>query len=178
MIVLRQECLGVLVAACFAGAALAAIWGLWILPGLIPRPVGLIAGAAAMGIWCVAQIVGWRRGRAALGPRARRGIDQRLSEARQAVGQGRLREAETLLSEAFALNDEDIDLRASRARLFTMMGRFEEAHGEWEAVCDLDERGAFRDEALTALRQLPPGPRGSPLRKQRRAPEDSPETSP
>lgn len=156
MIVLRQERIAVALAGGFGLGALLAIWGWWIVPGAVPRDVAILGGAFAAACFMAAQFLGWRRARCAFGARARLEVDRCRDAARQAIAAARYQDAAALLRSAVALNDENPELRAEQARLHMLMARLDDARAAWEAVCDLDEAGRFRSEALTALRQLPP----------------------
>jgi len=156
MIVLRQERLGVALGSGFGLGALLLIWGWWIVPGAVPRNVAMLGGALAVACFLAAQFLGWWRARRAFGSRARHEVARCRDAARQAIAEARYQEAAALLRSAVALDDENPELRAEQARLDMLMARLDDARDAWEAVCDLDEAGEFRSEALTALRQLPP----------------------
>jgi len=160
LIVLRQEGVGCILALSFAVAALTALWGTWIVPGVVDRSITTAAMVLAGGIWCVSQWLVRRRARLVLGLEAQRSVARCCESAAEAAQAGCWDVAEARLREALTINDELAETQAQWARLVTLRGRFDEARSAWEAVLDLDEAGTLRREAIVALERLP-SPHGS-----------------
>lgn len=155
LIILRQDRRGLKVAGVFAGLALPGLWGVWILPGILPTGVALGCLILAAALWLFSQVWVWRRRAAVLGECGRAHIRACCSEACDAANDRQFAQSEAILRTALQANDEDPAVWAQWARLLVVMGRIEPARQAWEAALDVDKTGTFRREGIIALERLP-----------------------
>ncbi len=153
--VLRREWLGLSLALLFALLAQLALCGFLLLPGVIPQGMAVLSAVVAATVWLAAQWLGVVRARAVLGNEAQHAVEVLRDRAAEAMKQRRFAEARKLLQVAFAINDEDFAVYLLWARLMTLTGQFHEARKAWESVLRLDKSGNHREEAITALDNLP-----------------------
>ena len=156
LIVARREWLGVTMVGIFALAANVAIFGRWIEPGVLPRPVWATALAAAFGTWLAAQ---W-----ALHVQARRLLDPALLEQiltcydvadRTLEDDGAT--AVDALQVALVVDDENVESYARLARASTAAGQPATALRAWRRVRELDRGGTYSVEAREAISRLKTG---------------------
>ena len=155
LVILRREWLGLLLATSFALAAQIALWGLFIVPATVSRPVALVAGIGAGVVWLVSQRLTLKRAWLVLHDDVAGDMDLLRDGAERAVDEGRFADAGELLRQAMALDDRDPAVRSQWARLMALTGRFGEARRAWRSVVRLDPDHDRRSEAIMALESLP-----------------------
>jgi len=154
LVLLRREWLGLAIALLFALVAQLALWGLFIVPDVIPQWLSvcsaLIAGAVWLGGWPLVLA----RIRNVLGPEATSGFSLLCQRARDALEQRQFAQARDLLRLAFSINDEDIEVHYLMARLMTVVGNRREATKAWERVLKLNPDDRRLREAIETVEKL------------------------
>lgn len=157
LVLVGRERWGTTLALLFCALGQVALFGGWITPASIPRPMTFVAVVGAVGVWVVAQLMLAGRLSAWRAP----GLDEEKSAlielASEALDRGIYVNARLALESALTLDDEDVTVNVLWARLMTLTGRFDEARRAWRRVEQLDRTGESGREAREALRQLPTG---------------------
>ena len=149
LIILRREWLGLTMAIVFAICGNVAMAGTWIAPEAIPADLVRLSLALAVVFWMLSQYLFHRQGR--ILSRTAHGVENVLAEARAAMDAGQLALARRALDSGLALDDEHLELRVLRARLFGLEGDEQAMHREWRRVLRLDRRRVYSGEAQTTL---------------------------
>lgn len=155
LVLVKRERWGVAFAFLFCALGQIALFGGWITPASIPRPMTYLAMVGATGIWVAAQGLLWSRLSALKDPSLSDQKSTLIELAIDAIEDGIYVNARLALESALALDDEDILANVLWARLMTLMGRFPEARRAWKRVALLDPSGEFGSEAAEVLGQLP-----------------------
>jgi Arc/MetJ-type ribon-helix-helix transcriptional regulator len=155
LVILRREWLGLSLAMLFVVAAQVALWGLFIVPATVPRPVALLGAVGAGVVWLISGKLTLTRARLVLHDDVARDVDLLREGAERAVDEGRFADAGELLRQAMALDDQDPAVRSQWARVMALTGRFGEARRAWRSVLRLDPDHERRSEAVMALERLP-----------------------
>ena len=154
LILLRRDALGLVVALLFVLLSQVALWGLLLVPAEMPAWAAWLGAGGAAAVWLGAQVLIVRRWRTACGPAARAQLALLVSEAEEALDDGRHIDARELLELATALNDEDVEVRVRWARLMLRTGRLDAARRGWLHVLRQDRSGVHHAEATEALAQI------------------------
>jgi len=155
LIALGKGSQGMPLALLFALSSQLALFGLLIMPAIIPGGLASASALAAGAVWCTAQRLGLARARAICGSKADRRLISLSECAAEAMEQGSFAEAENLLAMALDINDENLSVQRQWAQFLTLTGQFRKARRAWECVIQLDISREYRAEAVAAVDRIP-----------------------
>jgi hypothetical protein len=154
LVILRREWLGILLAVAFACLGLTGLWGWLLIPLVIPSWLAKVSLAAAVLLWIWSQWLLLQRVKVICSPQLQQELRAMCERAAEAIAREELDAAYQTLLVAMALDDESAEVNARWADLMARMGRFDQARRAWRRVLRLSREGAYRGEAVKALKEL------------------------
>jgi hypothetical protein len=121
LILLRREWLGLAHAGLFCLALHLGIWGTWIVPAALPDWLPRGAFTLAALVWAASQWLCIRQSRVVCDPNSKVEIEQLNQIANEHLTQGRAHEAIQFLDIAIKLDDENQELKETRAEFATKL---------------------------------------------------------